>query len=262
MAPKILIIEDTEDIRDALVIVFTEAGFRVAAAERGEEAYEELAKFAPDIVLLDMQLPGMSGLDILKRMRKSVSVPILMYTNTASAESVREAIASGASDYVLKDTGMDELVERVNRRLEASGETGTPVVPVDPAVNPTVMYVGQDATVLSLISNITKRLAIESTRVTTAKVALNRISKVRPAIVITELNLRESDGLSLIKALKKEKYSSNIPVVVVADNAPPEIRRSALKHGATAFFIKPIDGNEFDETVKKLIRSLRRARAA
>ncbi len=262
MATKILIVEDTIDIRDALVITFTEAGFRVAAAATGEEAFIELAKFTPDIVLLDVHLPGISGLDILKQMRKTLSVPILMYTNSASSEFVKDAIQAGASDYVLKDTGMAQLIERVQMRLGAASEPAVSESPVDATDNPTIMYVGQDVAVQRLITDTSRRLAIESTRVTTAKVALSRLSNDRSAIVVTELELRDGGGMNFVRELKRDRQFSNVPIVMVAENAPPELRRSALSHGATAFYIKPISAIEFEQLVRKLLRSAHASGAA
>lgn len=267
MATKILIVEDTDDIRDALVIALTEAGFRVAAAARGEEAFEELSTFTPDIVLLDMHLPGMSGLDILKRLRETLSVPILMFTSSGDAGIVRDAITSGATDYVLKDTGMDELIDRVNKHLgqprPAEVVRPAPVKSTGSRTSIQVLYVGQDTEVMRLVTATSIRLAVESTRVSTAKAAMSRMSKDRPSIVVTELELRDSDGLSLLKAFISEtSASTRVPVIMVADSAPPEKRRRALSLGAAAFYMKPVDAMDFEQAVRKMLRNIRSAGAA
>lgn len=265
MAIKILIIEDTDDIRDALVISLTESGFRVAAAARGEEAFAELTTFIPDIVLLDMHLPGMSGIDILKELRKTLTVPILMFTSSGAEETIKDAIAFGATDYVLKETGMGELIDRVKKQVDASTDTvvtAVPSVPEEPGTPPMIMYVGEDAVVTRMIATMSRRLAIESTRVSTAKVAISRISKSPPAIVVADLELRDSDGLSLMKALKADAETSGIPVIILAESAPPEKRRSALSHGTTAFYMKPVDPNELEQLVRKLLNSKFRVGAA
>ncbi len=259
MATKILIVEDTDDIRDALVIAFTEAGFRVAAAARGEEAREELSKFIPDIVLLDMHLPGMSGTDILREMRETMTIPILMFTSSGAVDTVKDAIASGATDYVLKDTGMEELIARVNKHLGI-----TPEQPVKAESHfEQVLYVGEDAATMRLISEIAQRFSVEATKVSTTKAAMTRMHGERPSIVVTELELRGPDGLSLLKSFRNEiPDAADTPVIVVAGTAPPEKRRRALSLGATAFFTKPVSAIEIEQLVRKLLRKVRQTRAA
>ncbi len=267
MSIKILVVEDTDDIRDALVISLTEAGFRVAAAARGEEAFEELSRFAPDIVLLDFHLPGMSGTDILKKMRETLTVPILMFTSTGAVDTVREAIALGATDYVLKDTGMDELVARVRKHLKSSdvdeGAESHEIAPDTAESAPHVLYVGEDKELMRMITDTAKRLSVDSTRVSTAKAALGRVRTGDVAVVVTELALRGSDGLSLLKSLKSVAgESAQVPVVMATDSAPPEIRRSAMSHGANAFFLKPVSAIEFEQLMKKLLQVDRKIGAA
>lgn len=254
MATKILIIEDTEDIRAALVISFTEEGFRVAAAATGEEAFSELAKFTPDVVLLDMQLPGMSGIDVLRELRKTLTIPILMFTNSDGVNSVRESIAAGATAYILKETGMDELITRVKTHIDGFNARSSAQA-AGTAAQPKILYVGEDRSVMGLISATAKRLMIESTHVSTAKVAMSRIRQNPPAIVVADVELRGSDGLTFLKECRGNPDSSMVPVIMVAEAVPPEIRRSALGHGAAAFYSKPVSAVEFEQLVRKLLRS-------
>ena len=99
--PKILVAEDIPDLRDAIVMVLGEQG----AASDGLEATALVPAFDPDLVILDMSMPQMSGADACAAIRKTSNVPIIMFTSTNDAAEVSEAIVNGATDFVLKTAG-------------------------------------------------------------------------------------------------------------------------------------------------------------
>lgn len=113
---KILIIEDEPDIRDTLVYNFTNEGFKVKAESSGKNALTLSKSFEPDIVILDLMLPDMSGIDVCKKIKNSDEYPdpaIIMLT--AKGEEVDRIIGFevGADDYVTKPFSIRELILRV-----------------------------------------------------------------------------------------------------------------------------------------------------
>ena len=106
--PKILVAEDIPDLRDAIVMVLGEQGYLVQAASDGLEATALVPAFDPDLVILDMRMPRMSGADACAAIRKTSNVPIIMFTSTNDAAEVSEAIVNGATDFVFKTTGVTE----------------------------------------------------------------------------------------------------------------------------------------------------------
>ena len=262
MPNKILIVEDTDEIREALVIALTEEGFRVAAAATGEEAFDELSGFDPDIVLLDLHLPGMSGVDILKEMRQTVSVPILMYTSYGMEDEVREAIDAGATDYVLKDSGIEELFRRVNRHMALYRELPTEVTSFKPGAKPLILYVGEDIAVMRAVSDTAQRISGEASRVTTAEVAMYRMGTRHPSLIVMDFNLRESAGRSIVEMFARGGVTPRIPVILVADDASPRMRESAVEDRVDAVYVKPLSEIELERTVRKLLRAARNSTAA
>lgn len=125
---KILLIEDEHDIRMATETVLEHAGYQVEGNERGDEALQAFYSFRPDLALLDLDLPGMSGLNICSRIREMSDIPVIMFTASADVEGKVEAFATGADDYIVKGTDMDELVARVGAALRRSGTSSA----VDP----------------------------------------------------------------------------------------------------------------------------------
>ena len=124
---KILVVEDEESFRDALAFVLSKEGFEVKLVNDGQAAVETFEKEGADLILLDLMLPGINGLEVCKSIRAKSSVPIIMVT--AKNEEVDNVIGLelGADDYVTKPFSSRELVARIRAVLRR----GSDVEPVN-----------------------------------------------------------------------------------------------------------------------------------
>ena len=122
-AIRVLVVDDEPAIRRALRPTLTELGFHVSEASRGEEALQVLRSTAYDVVLLDINMPGIGGIETLKRIRTfAPRLPVLMLTVRDEEEDKVEALDLGADDYVTKPFSTRELVARIRtavRRVRA-----------------------------------------------------------------------------------------------------------------------------------------------
>jgi len=122
--PTVLVVEDEESFVEALQIGLAREGFRVEVAGDGVEALERFAQVKPDIVLLDVMLPRVSGLDVCRQIRAQSSVPIIMVTAKSGEIDTVVGLEVGADDYVTKPYRIRELVARIRALLRrASGDT-------------------------------------------------------------------------------------------------------------------------------------------
>jgi two-component system response regulator RegX3 len=124
-APKVLVVEDEEAFVDALTVGLRREGFVVEVARDGAEALERFDLVEPDLVLLDVMLPTISGVDVCREIRKHSAVPIIMVTARASEIDTVVGLEVGADDYVTKPYRLRELVARmraVMRRLPSADE--------------------------------------------------------------------------------------------------------------------------------------------
>ena len=127
MSAKILVIEDEERIRQFLQRGLSYEGYRVDTAEDGLDGLELARTTPPDLVLLDIMLPGMNGLDVCRNLRAESEVPILMLTAKESIEDRVAGLDAGADDYLVKPFSFDELLARVRALLRRAQPT-TPEV--------------------------------------------------------------------------------------------------------------------------------------
>ncbi|MCG7456158.1 response regulator transcription factor [Corynebacterium sp. ACRPH] len=119
---KILVVDDDPAIAEMLTIVLQGEGFRTVVVGDGVEAVKAAEEHNPDLILLDVMLPGMNGIDVCKAIRETSTVPIVMLTARTDTVDVVLGLESGADDYVHKPFKPKELVARVRARLRRTPE--------------------------------------------------------------------------------------------------------------------------------------------
>jgi two-component system, OmpR family, response regulator MtrA len=117
MTTTLLLVEDDARIRGALRLALADEGYRVVEAGTGEQALERLAEVTPDVVLLDLMLPGMDGLTVCGRIRERGDLPIIMVTARTASHEVIAGLEAGADDYVSKPVDAGELAARIRALL-------------------------------------------------------------------------------------------------------------------------------------------------
>ena len=117
---KILVADDDAQLQRALRITLASRGYDVVAARDGAEAIELAASAHPDLVLLDLGMPNVDGIDVIRAVRAWSHVPILVLSGRADSAEKVEALDAGADDYVTKPFAMDELLARIRARARAT----------------------------------------------------------------------------------------------------------------------------------------------
>jgi two-component system response regulator MtrA len=127
---RVLVVDDDQALAEMLEIVLQASGFETSWCGRGDEALPEFRRFRPDLVLLDLMLPGRDGVDVCRDLRaESPTVPIVMLTAKSDTQDVVGGLEAGADDYVAKPFKTQELLARVRTRLRrSSAGTDEPAV--------------------------------------------------------------------------------------------------------------------------------------
>jgi len=114
---RILVVDDDASLAEMLTIVLRQEGFESQVATRGDEAMDAFHSYRPDLVLLDLMLPGKDGIDVCREIRAESGVPIVMLTAKGDTIDVVVGLESGADDYVVKPFKPKELVARIRARV-------------------------------------------------------------------------------------------------------------------------------------------------
>jgi two-component system, OmpR family, phosphate regulon response regulator OmpR len=127
-APHLLVVDDDRRIRDLLLRFLQREGFRVSTAESAAEARAKLCGLSFDLLVLDVMMPGESGFELAKAIRRASPVPILMLTARDESESRIKGLEIGADDYLAKPFETRELVLRINNILRRQLVSKTPAI--------------------------------------------------------------------------------------------------------------------------------------
>jgi two-component system response regulator MtrA len=122
---RILVVDDDASLAEMLSIVLRQEGFDSELCGRGDEALAAFRDYRPDLVLLDLMLPGRDGIEVCKQIRAESGVPIVMLTAKGDTVDVVVGLESGADDYVVKPFKPKELVARIRARMRRFDDVGT-----------------------------------------------------------------------------------------------------------------------------------------
>ena len=115
--PKVLVVDDEQQILRALRVILREAGFDVVPAATGEEALDLAARQRPDAAIIDLLLPDFDGVELARRLREWTDMPLIVLSAVGDEDAKVRALAAGADDYVTKPFGPRELVARLQANL-------------------------------------------------------------------------------------------------------------------------------------------------
>lgn len=120
--PKIMIVEDDSFVMDIYQTKLSQEGYAVLPAENGAEAIKELEKEVPDLVLLDIIMPYVDGLQVLKKMKadeRLKNIPVILLTNLSQKENINEGLGLGAEDYLVKSHFTpSEVLEKIKKYIK------------------------------------------------------------------------------------------------------------------------------------------------
>ncbi|MCX6724457.1 MAG: response regulator [Candidatus Staskawiczbacteria bacterium] len=116
---KILIVEDDKDFMFILQTNFRDEGFFIVTAQNGQEGLETAEKEKPDLILLDIMMPVMDGIEMAKRMRlKHINIPTIFLTNMSDVNHINKAIEVAPSEYIIKsDVSIESIIAEVKKKL-------------------------------------------------------------------------------------------------------------------------------------------------
>ena len=206
---RLLVVDDESGIRSALVQVFEYEGHEVRGAKDGVSGVEAAVEFRPDVVFLDVKMPGLDGLDVLARLREQdPSIPVIMISGHGTIDTAVEATRKGAYDFLQKPLDTDRLLVTLRRALELRGLTRS---------------------MADLRSQVESRYEIVGTSYPIRQV-LERIEKVAPTEARVLVSGENGTGKELVaRAIHRLSSRADAPFVEVNCAAiPSELIESAL----------------------------------
>lgn len=122
--PKLLVVEDDENLREIYAKNLTRRDYTVETSTDGNDALNKLTDFKPDVILLDIMMPGLDGKEFLKFLKQSPrykTIPVIMITGVSDINDIKQCLDNGAAGYVLKGSSTDEIDKKISVILKTLG---------------------------------------------------------------------------------------------------------------------------------------------
>ena len=174
---RVMVVEDDRDISEMLSIVLNDAGMDVDLVDRGDEVLESFRSNPPDLVLLDLMLPGKDGVTVCQELRNETLVPIVMLTAKSDTTDIVKGLEAGADDYMVKPFKDQELLARIKsqlRRSQGNSKLNIYDLVID-QVSHTVTRSGKQIALTRLEFELLATLAKEPGRVFTREALLKEV---------------------------------------------------------------------------------------
>jgi CheY-like chemotaxis protein len=266
---KVIIIEDNELVARLYENKLKAAGNTVKVALDGAEGLELIHSFKPDLVLLDLMLPNMSGVDIIRKIRtdqRFAKLPIMAYSS-ADEKILAEAVEAGSTTLVSKnEASFKEIFEQFSALIEESRNWqvydpfSLDEADLDafeekrPAENGRILIVEDDFITARVVSDIAEKEGLKPHVVSDGQEAYRLLaSEANFAAAVLDIELPKIKGTDLLKYMRSEKRLRYVPVIVMTASSE-YIRLQLESHhtGATFFISKPFERGAFELLLKNL----------
>lgn len=251
MRRKILIVEDDAVTRRALEVRLKSFGYDTIMASDGIVALQAAQREKPDLVLLDLGLPGGDGFSVMARFRQLTplsSIPIIVFSGRDAIHWKDRVLEAGAAAFLPKPIDNEALLAAIRGQLPEGGSEE-----LQQKRKRKILIVDDDADIRLALNVRLKAMGYETALAADSSSAMTIGLKEKPDLIILDLGLPGGDGFMLMKRLKKNSILEHVPIIVLSAWEAVTNEERALRAGAVAFFQKPEDNEAFLAAIQKAL---------
>ena len=266
---KILIIEDEKILADVLKAKLEKEGFAAEVAYDGEDGYQKIGQWHPDLVLLDIVMPKLNGYEVLEKLyEEKSSIPVIIISNSGQPVELEKTKKLGAVDHLVKaDFSPREVIQKIKNYLNreqtldemtkegAAAQEGASIPQDEKKIK--VLLVEDDKFLRSICSTKLIKEGFLVIEATDGEKALETIEKSRPSIVLLDVVLPVLDGFQVLEKIRNlpDPDLAKTPVIILSNLGQDEDVRKAKELGADHFLIKAnFTTQEIVENVKTILK--------
>lgn len=242
---KILLVEDDPVAIAILQFRLKAKKYNVIVANKGEEGIELARQHLPDLILMDMILPGMHGLEAtirLKKDPKTKTIPIFALTAMGSSEFVDACYQDGICVFIKKPYDFSELLKHIHQYTSDEDQK-----------EKKVLVINDDPALVTLMASYLKEFGYSVISRPPRMFDVNHVQKIAPDVILLDIDLIEDWGITIFDILKKSKGTKSIPVILMASHLnPEELKKVADQLGAEDYVAQLFEFAEVDRKIKKV----------
>jgi len=248
MVKKILVIDDEPAIADLIKINLEADGYEVDTALDGMEGIEKAKASPPDVITLDVLMPGMNGFQVMELLKKNpgtADIPVIFISIVEGPQKDR-GFHLGAVDFLTKPIEYGELLKSLKKIESSIGKvTG---------VKKEVLVIDDERDVANLIKVNLEDQGYDVFVAYNGPDAIAIARERKPEVIMLDLAMPGMDGFSVMKVLKQDKETEHIPIIVLTGHDTKGYKQKSLMLGAAQYMTKPFSEKDIVEEIKKEIK--------
>jgi len=234
---KILVLDDEVKIRELVREALSTQGYEVTTVPSPDQAMDIIYREPFDLILLDIRLPGESGIIVLKKIREySEKIPVVIYSGFVTAALETEVRAFGANEVLRKDVGVVSLVEQIGKIVKAKNRIFQRTLM---GAEKPILIVDDEEEIRDLLKTFFKTKGYKTLEAKSGEEAVQLAQSEDPVVVLLDINMPEMDGLTTLKKLRD--INAKLGVVMITGDQDDEKVKKAIELGAYGYVLKPFD---------------------
>lgn len=255
----VLVVDDESSVRDLLARILRQEGYVVLTASEGAAAWKSIKDAAPDMVLLDLMLPGMDGMELCRLIREdplTKDLPVIVATGRERLVDQVAGLDGGADDYIVKPFAPSELLARV-AGLFRRCEPEAPATKAEGrgAGREVVLIVDDEPQVRKLLARVLheSRPGCSVAEAADIPEAKRLLADLRPRLVISDVRLPSGSGMDLCRFIQGHPWFYKTRVLVITGYPSSQVRDEVFIDGASEFLPKPFRAKELADSIERLL---------
>jgi DNA-binding response OmpR family regulator len=248
---KILVIEDDYDLSALIIRHLHSADYDVLNVGDAIQAVQFARKEIPDLIILDLMIPGGGGLNVLERLKRlteTQGIPVIVLTGVDDAETKEKAMQAGAIEYLVKPYNAQELLESVEEHIAKQAEEKE-----ESESSGIILIVDNDADFAKTLAHDLERANYKTFIAYDVDQGTRIAREQKPDLIILEILLPGGGGFTFFKNLKSLAYTQNIPVIVLTAVEDEEYRQKMMQAGVKYYIEKPYNLSFLLDTIEVAI---------
>jgi len=266
---KILVVDDEPTIITFYEAALHEQGYQIAVATNGRETLEQVKTFLPDVIMLDVVMPDITGFEVTERIKSdpaTTGIPIILVTGLGKVEDRVKGLEAGADDFLSKPFNLDEMLVRVRslvklkklqdklRQMEQEPQPAASMTLKAPQRLPLILVVEDDEKIVRICKSVLSTGGYEIVSAGDAGEAIQMIESDTPDLLILDLMLPGMDGLDFLSKLKGNPQTASVPVIILTALGDLKTKVKGFYIGADDYLVKPVSSLELLARVRANIR--------
>ncbi|WP_414518641.1 PAS domain S-box protein [Nostoc sp. PCC 9305] len=252
---QVLIIEDSVAAADQITRYFSEMGMQSTIYPQGEGAVEEVLRVQPALIILDLQLPNLSGWEVLNQLKtnpKTKDIPTIIIS---VVDEHSKGLAQGAFEYLVKPITRAQLQATIEK-LQYPARSDSPNLIVVPEVfleNPLILLAEDHQPNIDTMSAYLESRGYHLILANNGQQAIDLVRVQRPDLIVMDIQMPGMDGLEAIRHIRNEPQFVHIPIIALTALAMPGDRETCLAAGANEYLTKPVKLKQLVTTIQQFL---------